>query len=134
VSEKKTPNKNRLLELATHLESGQLGATFNFGVFYQPLPCGAMACALGECLTVWPYQWGLNGNLPTLKGTRLLSPLQAAREWFELDIEQARYLFLPSDPATGNNSGMPATATRERVARHIRNFAEQQPNPPNTTV
>jgi hypothetical protein len=70
-------NGERLLQLADHLETGNLGhELFAFDVFnstdsadpIEPYTCGTKGCAVGECPVIWPENWCFNKNaMPTVK-------------------------------------------------------------------
>lgn len=124
----------RLLKLADHLEHGTLmHRVFDFGVvnaFYatskgkhpkrnSPEGCGTAGCALGECPAVWPRRW----RFGKLELEPIMEPFNdtwvSARKFFEISDMEARFLFMP-----GVDSGLPETATKQEVARHIRRFVK----------
>jgi hypothetical protein len=70
-------HKKRLLQLAEHLETGQLGhkdftmRDWNNGP-YDEKGCGTAGCAIGECPIVFPKEWEFasqyGGYFPLLRG------------------------------------------------------------------
>ena len=51
-------NKERLVKIAEHLESGKLGADkFDYSSYGYKSDCGSAACAIGEFATIFPMDW-----------------------------------------------------------------------------
>lgn len=115
-------NKQRLLKLAKHLESGKLGhKKFDYYVYnagkYDKNGCGTIGCALGECPIIfkdWIFE--SSTSLPILKKKLFCEPLESAEEFFGLNWQEARFLFMP------NHNNLPDNATRKQVVAHIRKF------------
>lgn len=117
----------RLLKLATHLETGKLGhKVFDFGQYNDSIlpQCGTAGCALGECPIVFPDEWEF-GDF----GTLILRPFQyggrsGAVCFFELNQAEVERLFFPKTISCSGHSVLPVDATREQVAAGIRAFVE----------
>lgn len=131
---------DRLLQLAAHLESGQLAhGKFQFDTFsngpFDTRHCGTAGCALGELPAAFPdvFQWAppdyerdviiAGGDL--FKTAVLMDGNEtffdrAAQIFF--DINQGEYftLFTPS------GSGLGIHATAAQVAAGIRAFCDRQ--------
>lgn len=105
-------NKERLLKLAAHLESGQLGhAVFDFSKI--------KGCAMGELPVLWPDDWVFNRNgIPILRtkqdGDK--SIIDGVEEWFDITNDERRSLFYPANFSENHK-------TKEEVAAKIRKFA-----------
>lgn len=138
-------HRQRLLKLATHLESGELShQKFDFGFFHLPFVrcaastkpdnsnlCGFAGCAVGECPAVFPKRWRMARFGPKLKGTRGLSTLEQAQKDFDLRQLEAQHLFIPGEqkPSTFGGRFLEATATRRQVAKNIRIFVAKSMKP-----
>lgn len=106
-------NKERLLVLASHLESDILGC----GEFYFS---DIKHCALAELPVLWPDDWQFNENrVPFLKisGT-YMDIVDGVEEWFGLISEERRSLFYPNNVHENNK-------TKEQVAMKMRKFADE---------
>ncbi len=124
-------NKERLLKLAEHLESGVLGhKEFDFDQFNTGLRgekgCGTVGCALGECPIVFPKSWKFGGYtkmLPGLKRGKLYT-YEAAEKFFGVSGAASQHLFCPSAQNTQEFGGndLDRNATRHQVAANIRAF------------
>lgn len=108
-------NKERLLKLAEHLESGVLGHTeFRFDrlndKWTETNPCGTQGCALGECPIAFPKEWEFrfmrNEFIPVLKtqkestGERrpaVIESFPSAEEFFDIDEDESTLLFQPGE-------------------------------------
>ena len=142
-------NASRLLKLAEHLETGNLGHkefklnTYSFGKRNDLNACGTRGCALGECVLLWPDEWkfyqpnmarGTGSYYPTLEQGAVrkenkLGPVKSASLFFEIKCVEAGALFLP-DCEHSVIEELDATATRHEVAARIRKFvAFKQENP-----
>jgi len=121
----------RLLLLAEHLEHGKLGHNaFDYRVYHSVAPCGSSGCAIGECPTAFPEQWMMDEETshPLLKDLVTNSAFQSAMIFFGINDHQASILFAPHygigrEEELGVTS-LHASATKERVAAHIRKFVE----------
>jgi len=131
-------NKERLLQLAAHLEVGLLGhAVFNFSVYNgngnSPLlgladerlkSCGTNGCAIGECPIIWPEAWhfGVRGVTLALESDK--DTEEGGCHWFGLSINQYEHLFAPysQEPFTYGGEFLDGNATKEEVASNIRSF------------
>jgi hypothetical protein len=122
-------NKDRLLQLAQHLETGQLGhKVFDFGIYNsanEPY-CGTSGCAIGECPILWPHHWcfGPCGSPILRTSTWGYDSAQDAQEWFDIGFDQRAHLFVPEQQMTNLFGGkyLKETATKEEVAANIRAF------------
>lgn len=126
-------NKDRLLKLADHLDSGQLiHKKFDFRIFNTAgtadNPCGTSGCAIGECPAIFD-EWTFDINFyPALKENSDGWPLTDAETFFGLSAYQADILFTPSgmyDIRTWHLK-LDRNATRFDVAKHIRKFVSEQ--------
>jgi hypothetical protein len=97
-------NKERLLKLAKHLASGQLGHDhFDIGCFNEggtkENPCGSAGCAIGECPIVFPKSWYFRELAHVGYGPRLLKsdksggPFGDAMAFFGISWGDASLLF-----------------------------------------
>ncbi len=120
-------NKERLLKLAEHLESGKLGhKEFYFGNYnvgeFDGRGCGTSGCAIGECPIVFK-EWKFDDN-----GTPVVGKSQTAEssgtKFFNISISEYEHLFYPFSQNVemygGNTLGY--SATKEQVASNIRAF------------
>ena len=126
----------RLLQLAEHLEHGQLGHDeFSFNSYHKTTECGTIGCALGECPTIWPECWMLvpdssgyyrNMLWPHLRtlGNAAAKTDQSASIFFNLTIEELSHLFYPNRQITHLYGGedLGDDATKQQVAANIRAF------------
>ncbi len=119
---------DRLLRLAEHLETGQLGhERFDFD-FYNDASdrCGTTGCALGECPIVWPDDWYFHLHKVALRGETSSDVRDSAALWFGCSKDAAEHLFYPSEqlPEFYGGEELGEKATREQVAANIRAFIE----------
>jgi hypothetical protein len=124
--------KERLLKLAQHLETGDLGHNhFYFGDYNQngtvTNPCGTQGCAIGECPIVFPDDWEFledDGEfLPVLEG--YWTPRVSGMDFFGLDRKEYDGLFIPyCDLPWDVGLHLASTATQWEVAQNIRRFVE----------
>ncbi len=119
----------RLLKLATHLESGKLGhEVFDFSEYNnvcKPI-CGTAGCAIGECPIVFPDEWKFSlSGLPLFND---YGPRGGAKSFFEINDEEADCLFFPMSPDAirRTSSILPMDATAAQVAANIRAFVERR--------
>lgn len=137
-------NKERLLQLAEHLDTGDLGhEEFNFNTFNstdgmlaieQVGKCGTNGCALGECPILWPEDWvfGAMGYPETGAESAHGNSnhvIRAAEIWFGISGNSVRRLFMPKSdfgevPMVSGQ--LRADADRHAVAKHIREFVESE--------
>lgn len=122
----------RLTKLANHLLSGKLGhKVFDFcgynwsfneaGEDVIPAGCGTHGCAIGECPIAFPKQWRYYRGYPVLRGDLLARHTkESGMEFFGLTFDEFCYLFTPM------RRGLPGTATRKQVARHILKFVKSK--------
>ena len=127
-------NKERLLKLADHLETGTLGhKVFDFTKYnatkngFLPLNnrCGYMGCAIGECPVVWPDDWEFRPD-PLLKGETWVGG--SGIKWFDVTCEELLHLFAPYFQRVTVYGGIPLgdDATKEEVAANIRAFVARK--------
>ncbi|KKN32114.1 hypothetical protein LCGC14_0817250 [marine sediment metagenome] len=122
-------NASRLLQLAEHLETGELGhEKFFFGSFTagernpDRYNCGTVGCAIGECPAVWPGEWEFKNLMPVLRDAgELEDSLNCAERFFDINGPEMLALFCPGEglsciPPIGSD------ATRHEVAARIRAF------------
>ena len=121
-------NTERLLQLATHLESGKLGhEKFDFSIYnnnYISPTCGTAGCAIGECPILWPKDWCFNETgRPRYRFTDWGTE-GSAREWFNIDSSEFGHLFIPYEQDCDVFGGVDLTeiATATQVASNIRAF------------
>lgn len=141
-------NKERLLKIAKHLEKGELiHEIFDFND-YNSIPynsekeykngCGTSGCAIGEFPAIFPDDWEFRNYhhkyMPRLKGTvdyndkKNLPSFDEVREYLDIEEVEADFLFTPQDDTLYifiNNDefhGIEHDATKEEVAKHIREF------------
>ena len=124
--------KDRLLKLAAHLETGELGhEVFDFALINdaQGPECGTRGCAIGELPIVFPDEWKFSSRGSVF----MSSPLEerrvnesGVRTFFSLSDKEYLFLFTPFD---GPHSYMPiwykvtdTEAKKEEVAANIRRF------------
>lgn len=126
-------NKQRLLKLAEHLESGELGHDiFDFNNYHEEKNCKTSGCAIGECPYVFPEDW-IFDILPTLRDYSYLTVERASQKFFDLTRDEYYFIFTPSGPY--NPEGyLPKNATKEEVAAHIRKFVEDESYKPWLTI
>ncbi len=125
-------NKERLLKLADHLETGKLFhrefyfGSYNCGEDYSSMglkSCGHAGCAIGECPGLFPAEW---------KWTKHGSPVLVDKDdsiisgaiFFDLSHEEFNLLFNPyrsGDMLVGQKV-LDDAATKEQVAANIRAF------------
>lgn len=139
-----TINKERLLKLATFLD-GLPDDAFHFGTWIHggadlperyvlqdvtnALNCGTTACALGWCTAIPDFRalgvvfdkWG---DVVLMKDGDVKGDwMDAARELFGINENEAKRLFLPSYGM--DDEKLPEDATAKDVAEHIRNFVAE---------
>lgn len=130
-------NKERLLQLAEHLEKGQLGHKyFSFSVWNSDdwedgadTKCGTTGCAIGECPFIWPDDWKFDTDgEPVLTGK--IGVHDSVLDWFNLSVPEARHLFIPDAQSEILYGGRNLTgdATKYEVAANIRAFIEKKEN------
>ncbi len=121
----------RLLKLATHLESGKLGhEVFDFEQWNdaQGPRCGTCGCAIGECPIAFPDEWGFDAfGVPELIGEKW-GARNGSRIFFELTEDQMEHLFLPESqmPHLFGGVDLNGLATAAQVAANIRAFVEKR--------
>lgn len=126
-------NKERLLQLAEHLEHGKLGhKVFDFSQYNNSIEntCGTMGCAIGECPIIWPNDWKFSIFGTPRMSTKPMETLAATREWFDIDDESRLHLFTPFNQLVHIYGGesLDGEATKEQVAANIRAFVEKKLN------
>jgi len=128
-------NKERLLKLAEHLESGKLGhKKFNFSVYNckmnyndSPFECGYTGCAIGELPIIFSDEWSFSDNgMPNLIVDSSDYVSDDAMEFFDITLEQFSHLFSPDNqmPERFGGKHLSDNATRYDVADGIRSFIE----------
>jgi len=139
--------KQRILKLADHIETGELGhkewnfAAYNNGWGKQDAInfCGYAGCGIGECPILWPKSWEFdrrNGS-PVLidlhkyqedmRPSCLDDEEESGMEWFGITLSQFRHLFVPMEQDGHFGKFLKSTATRKEVAANMRKFVEMQP-------
>jgi hypothetical protein len=106
-------NKERLLKLANHLLTGELGheyfefSHFNHGKHHDPkkveIRCGSRGCALGECPIVFPEDWMFTlydykkeySSFPVLSIGRRKDTFVDAMIFFDINDHETQVLFNP---------------------------------------
>ncbi len=120
----------RLLKLATHLESGKLGhEVFDFSEYNntQKPECGTSGCALGECPIAFPDDWEFDScGIPVTPESQ--GPMSSSMDFFNLTKEQHEHLFIPNKQCVSEYGGnyLDETATAAQVAANIRAFVEKR--------
>jgi hypothetical protein len=138
-------NKRRLLRLAAFLEELP-PKRFDYSVWVgfdwkgaKDLSCGTTACALGWATTIPSFGLRLqdHGDVIVVRLRHPSSPrpprrcdidpsIWAAMVAFGLSQNEAEYLFLPANLGFWkHSSGLPATSSPKRVAKHIRDFVKR---------
>ena len=134
-------NKERLLKLAEHIESGELGhKKFDFrqynlqknGFSPDPYSCGYAGCAIGECPIIFPEDWVFNKIAkPVLKNftsDNFDDPSECTAKFFDLRELEVKFLFYPGKriiTKKGLITYSPSEkATRQQIAKHIKKFVE----------
>lgn len=116
-------NSERLLKLATHLESGNLGHDiFDFGVYHQETKdCGTLGCAIGECPYAFPDEWEMQNGCPiyAMSSDSLEDEKESGMVFFDINGVDYVHLFVPESAPRG---GLSVTASRHEVADNIRKF------------
>lgn len=93
--------RERLLKLAKHLESGNLGhkiftmSVFNVGDRDPGTGCGTAGCAIGECPIAFPGEWEFS---EFRKEPRLIGEytcMGSAMRFFGINVKQYELLFGP---------------------------------------
>ena len=127
--------KQRLLKLAQHLETGKLiHKKFDYRVLntlgidkygntidtFDTKGCGTLGCALGECPGVFKG-WRFNNQRVPVYNTCDSATL-SAKLFFGLSPNEVDYLFFPGE----DSNPLPDSSTRKRVARHIRDFVKRR--------
>lgn len=130
-------NKRRLLKLARHLESGNLGhKKFDFDNYnraktggYVPYKCGYAGCAIGEMPILFPDEWRFdNDGFPVLKGKDVFEmPIDSGVEFFEISDGEYSHLFVPNNQLPFRYGGdfLSDNATPKQVASNIRAFVKK---------
>lgn len=137
-------NKERLLQLADHLERGQLGhKVFDFRVINSNLginlkkdaayKCETNGCAVGEIPIIWPNRFRFDHN-GIVDVETLNSNFYAAEQWLDISGEESEFLFVhvgygdidEDDEDYQDGYLLPPTATKEQVAERIRTFVEKE--------
>jgi hypothetical protein len=142
---------DRLLQLAGHLEIGQLGHdAFDFRVLNRGRVnadgCGTSGCALGECPIAFPNDWAFKLHqrdwddrlhYPALKERSENDVLpwtafEDAAAYFGLTTDETDFLFHPFENDEDNNdlNYLLGDATRFDVAARIRAFVAGTEVPP----
>ncbi len=131
-------NKERLIQMAEHLESGKLGhEVFDFSTVNDIfLPkCGTAGCAIGELPIIWPnnWKWSISGSISFIdKHYDDLDECvdECVGEWFDLDEFMVYHLFYPENQKVRVFGGVELTesATRYDVAANIRAFITKMEN------
>lgn len=123
-------NKERLLQLADHLEKGKLGhEVFDFRNINigntEPNVCGTNGCAIGEMPIVWPDKIVFSQNTVMELSSQKYG-FSAAAHFFGIDLDdEAEFLFAPLERSDFRHPSMLyGRATKEHVAAHIRKFVE----------
>lgn len=139
--------KDRLLKLATHLESGELThLKFDFNEIHKGfiigacceeinlkelvgkyLPkniCGTSGCAMGEIPAVWPKFWKWNGD-----GIQAIDGVTTVTEFFGLsdslsEYDEEDFLFYPDRGTSPWGTEFDVNTTKEEVAAGIRAFVK----------
>ncbi len=140
-------NTERLLKLAEHLESGKLAhEKFDFrfmnrspvevpesvdclGIkFMAPeirTECGTNGCAIGEFPAIWSdrFIWDSDGILDRTNGAE---SFDAAAGFLNISDEECEFLFVPRGHTLDfdHESMLTSIATKEQVAKHIREFVK----------
>jgi len=131
-------HKQRLLDLADHLEFGKLGHDkFDFSIWSRRAnlenSCGTAGCALGECPFLFPNDWKFhNGIANTRRPSYKNNPgaLSSAVEFFDITFTEASHLFLPMEQQTWlYGKKLLFDASRKEVADNIRDFVNAKSTP-----
>ena len=123
-------NLQRLHILYDHLMWGKLGhKVFNFNTYNNITEpeCGTAGCAIGECPIIWnEWVFGYMGS-PLLNNTSGSMVSASGKEWFEIDSDEFKHLFLPEKQNTEIFGGRILTdeTTREQVAYNIKAFIDK---------
>jgi hypothetical protein len=130
---------SRLLELADHLESANLGHDqFDLGIFSTFVSgkrnqCGTAGCAIGECPFAFPNDWKFSSNgYPILSVNGDQSNIFGdAEKFFELPGIASSHLFSPGDQEIKIYGGkyLKRNATPKEVAGNIREFVRRNTSP-----
>ena len=129
---------SRLLVLADHLESGDLGHDeFDFTTFTNrgQLDCGTAGCAIGECPFEFPDEWEFKSNGFRSSFPHLINSEEKvftdASNFFEISRDAANHLFSPTDQNTYIYGGKKLTfrASAKEVAQNIREYVKRTETP-----
>lgn len=131
-------NAERLLRSAEHLLSPERKRAFSLSVWndapdgeYGEDGCGTVGCVVGDLPILYPEEWHYDPyseldptlvdpqayGLPKLVGD---DPLYHAMAWFDIDREDAEWLFVPS--RWSDKDQHPHGVDAETVAERIREF------------
>lgn len=119
-------NKERLLKLATHLESGKLGhKRFDFA----EISCGTAGCAMGELPFAFKSEWVQSKGCfedeysPKLRGSSGYW-WDDVRSFFDVSKKEMYHLFYHGcqEPDDLGGTRLGKDATKEQVASNIRAF------------
>lgn len=136
-------NKERLLQLADHLEKGHLGhKVFDFRtintnrnertISERLSTCGTSGCAVGELPIVWPDRFKFD-PVGIVDRETYNNNFYAAEKWFEITGKESEFLFVPVGYADIDEDDedyvdgylLSPEATKEQVAERIRMFVEK---------
>jgi len=124
-------NAERLLQLADHLDHGQLGhEVFDFSEVntIEAPKCGTAGCGMGELPILHPSDWTWSdmGN-PLLIDSANGNMEEDVMYWFEIEMTHMDHLFFPNlqNPDEFGGSVLGCKATRYDVAAHIREFVKR---------
>ena len=135
-------NKGRLLKLAKHLKSGELGhKKFDFGVInhspFNKSGCGTRGCALGELPFAFPKFWKFDepsspnslASLPIRKGDEIYYGFEFKEQilkFFDIKREELIFLFYPHGVLGFEiyTNRLNDKTTKKQVAAHIKKFVK----------
>jgi len=128
-------NKPRLRKLARFLLDHDFSdpeAGFDFSRYLTGEGCGTSACAIGWCPVVFPNCWkygaweSSRGDIqkyPTLnKYSELKYPEYSSMDFFNIDYDQHKYLFIPTVGRGIYDNCLSSEATAEQVGNRILEF------------
>lgn len=136
--------KDRILKLATHLESKKLGHKvfdfnswngneFGYDEIFDKKGCGTVGCAIGECPFAFPRSWSFKGAYfnPALNKLNSNSPQESAQQFFGLSMDEFGLLFVPSSGITPvrttyGKKQLTRYATAKKVAERLRWFVKEK--------
>ena len=114
-------NKQRLIELAEHIESLPRGE-FDMSFYLYEAKCGTVACIAGHATLLYADEWKkskfINGHTE--------SAFTEAMKALELCSGEAFALFAPDTPSASCSATPVARnfVSRERAAKQLRHLAE----------